>query len=591
MLSTCGIKSTMGRLCLSVFAAGAVWIATLGSATAQGYSAMAPGRLLVKFRPGVSAARTQAVVRTARASVLGTIRGIDVKVLRLPQGASEVASARALARRAEVQFAEPDWVYPPALVPNDPSFASQWHLPKIGCPPAWDTTIGAGSVVIAILDSGVNPAHQDLLAGLVAGYNAYDGNNDTSDVTGHGTPVAGSAAAVTDNGVGVAGVAWACKIMPIRICDANGYAYLSAITSGLVWAADHGARVANISYGVSSSSSTTAAAAQYFMANGGVVTAAAGNSAIFDPDPDNPYIVEVSATDSADHLASFSNTGNDIDLAAPGVSVKTTSNSGGYAYGSGTSFSAPIVAGVAALVISANPSLSGYQVQDILTESADDLGTPGWDTSYGWGRVNAARAVSLALQTPGAPTPDTTPPSVSFASPAGGSTVWGNVSVKVSASDNVGVTSVKLFLDGAQIGSATAAPYNFSWNSVTSANGSHTLKATATDAAGNASTAQITVTVNNVVADTSSPTVSISSPADGTKVSKTVSVRVNAVDNVRVEKVDLYVDGKLTSTSTTAPFNTSWNPRKAARGAHALVCKAYDAAGNAGTSQTVTVYK
>src|SRR5262249_20345939 len=153
-----------------------------------------------------------------------------------------------------------------------------------------------------------------------------------------------------------------------------------------------------------------------FQSKGGVVTVSAGNYNFFDPTADNPYVLTVSGTDANDALASFTNTGNNIDLAAPGVNVWTTDQGGGYAAESGTSFSAPIVRGVAALVLPVTPSLSGAQVQDVLKPSADALGPPGWDPGYGYGRVNAAAAVALARTTTGIP--DTTPPTVSFASPA-----------------------------------------------------------------------------------------------------------------------------------------------------------------------------
>src|SRR5207247_1602869 len=140
-----------------------------------------------------------------------------------------------------------------------------------------------------------------------------------------------------------------------------------------------------------------------------------------------------------DAVPSWSNTGNNVDLSAPGVSIGTTTNGGGYGSGSGTSFSAPIVAGVAALVLSVNPSLSPAQLTDVLKQSADDLGSAGWDPGYGAGRVNAARAVALAG---GSPASDTTPPSVNIGSPTNDATVSGSISVQVSATDSSGVSSV-----------------------------------------------------------------------------------------------------------------------------------------------------
>jgi subtilisin family serine protease len=266
----------------------------------------------------------------------------------------------------------------------------------------------------------------------------------------------------------------------------------SAIASGLSWAASHGARVANISYYITGSR-TISSAAKSFQSKGGVVIAAAGNYGVSETIGDDPYIVTVGATDSSDNLYSWSNRGNNLDVVAPG-NVYTTMNGGGYGCGGGTSFASPIVAGVAALILSTNPSLTAQQVQGILTQNADDLGAPGWDSTYGYGRINAARAVTAAQ--------------------AGG-----------------------------------------------------------------------------VTSDTSAPSVSITSPTAGGVVSGAFSVQVSVNDNVGVVKNELYVDGVLISTSTTAPFTVKWNTRKAAAGAHELLCRAYDAAGNVGVSPAVIVYK
>ena len=382
-------------------------------------------------------------------------------------------------------------------------------------------------------------------------------------------------------------MAWGCRVMPIRISDPNGSATYSAAANGLAWAADHGARVANISY-IMTGSSTVTAAASYFQSKGGVVTISAGNYSTFDASPDNPYALTVSGITGSDLIWSSSNTGNNVDLSAP-YYVYTTVKGGGYSGVSGTSVSAPIVAGVAALVFSVNPNLTASQAQDILKQSADDLGSVGWDTNYGWGRVNAAHAVNLAGGSPPTP-PDTTPPSVSITSPIAGSVVSGAVSVQIAASDNVGVASASLRVDGVLLGSDTTAPYSFTWNTTTLSNGTHTLATTASDAAGNTSSSSVSITVNNPVLDTTPPTVNITSPTGG-NVNGVVSVLANAIDNVGVVKVNLYVDGALVSTATSSPFTNKWNAKKAAAGAHSLQCKVYDAAGNLGVSSIVTVYK
>jgi subtilisin family serine protease len=203
---------------------------------------------------------------------------------------------------------------------NDPDYSSQWHLPKVSCGSAWNTT--SGNVIIAILDTGVDANHPDLASRITAGWNFYDDDSNTTDVTGHGTSVAGTAAAAGNNGVGVASVAWGCQIMPVRISDPAGNASISTIASALIWAADNGARVANISYACTNFS-TVVSAAQYFQSKGGVVTVAAGNDGVYDSTADNPYVLTASATTSTDTVASWSNTGTNIDVAAPGIETSS----------------------------------------------------------------------------------------------------------------------------------------------------------------------------------------------------------------------------------------------------------------------------
>lgn len=548
-----------------------------------------PGRVLVQFRPETLSLRSVDVIAEEGASDAGEIAGTGVHIVELPAGTAEQDFLEAFQSRPEVEFAELDRIVPPAgMVPNDPWYPNEWHLSSISAPDAWSTTTGSPSVSIAILDTGVDGTHPDLAQNMVPGWNIYNNNSDTSDVFGHGTAVAGTVAALSNNGSGVASIAWGCRLMPVRISDLNGNATYSAAASGLTWAADHGARVANISY-IMTDSSTVTSAARYFQSKGGVVTISAGNYSTFDPSTDNPYVLTVSGITGSNVIWANSNTGNNIDLCAP-YYVYTTIAGARYSGMVGTSFSAPIVAGVAALVISVNPSLTASQIQDILKQSADDLGPVGFDSTYGWGRVNAARAVSLAGGSPPPPV-DTTPPTVSISSPTTGTTVSSTVSVQVAASDNVGVATVTLSVDGVLLASDTAAPYAFSWNTTTASNGSHTLTAQATDAAGNNASTSTVVNVSNASPDSTPPTVSITAPSNGVVVSGSVSVMVNATDNVGVVKVDLYVDGALVSTSTSSPFTNRWNSRKAASGAHTLLCKAYDAAGNIGVSATVTVYK
>jgi thermitase len=545
-------------------------------------------RLLVGFRQGVPDSQVDAVVQGLQGRGHEQIPGTSVQVVSLPANADENASANAFKNRPEVEFVEFDEVVPvSAVTPNDPSY-SNWQSPylsQISAPTAWSSTTGSASVVIAIIDTGVDGAHPDLASKMVSGWNIYSKNSDTSDVYGHGTEVAGTAAAETNNGLGIAGVCWQCLIMPVRISDTKGNATYSAMASGINWAAGHGARVANLSYEASTSSTVTQAA-QAFMNAGGVVTIAAGNEGIFISAPDNPYALTVGGLTTLNTLYSWSNYGNIIDLVAPGC-VYTTMSNGGYGAGCGTSFGAPIVAGVAALMFSANPALTPASVMGMLKQSATDLGAPGWDTTFGWGDVDASGAVTLALT--GVPVGGTGP-SVSITTPAANTTVSGLVTTIASATGTSGISSVTFLVDGGLLCTVSASPYSCGWNSGNYANGSHSVSATARDAAGSSSTASVAVNVSNGT-DVTPPTISITSPSPGTTVSKTVSITTSSSDNVGVASVDLFVDNVLNATATAAPFSFTWNTSHAARGSHTLKAVAHDAAGNTGASALVTVYK
>ena len=249
----------------------------------------------------------------------------------------------------------------------------------------------------------------------------------------------------------------------------------------MIWAADHGARVANISYNVSGSR-TVSTAAKYFQGKAGVVASAAGNQGIACSSGDDPYILTVGATDSSDNLFYWSNMGNNLDLVAPGT-VYTTLLGGLYGVGGGTSFASPIVAGAAALVLSVNPNLTPGQVQNLLKGGADDLGGAGWDSNFGSGRVNVGQALSLALAA--GSDVDTTSPSVSIMTPGEGALVTGTVNVAVSTSDDTGVVKVSLFVDGMLQASSVSSPFTIKWNTRKTKVGGHTLQARAYDAAGN----------------------------------------------------------------------------------------------------------
>jgi len=451
--------------------------------------------LIVQLRPGVSDDQADALFASEGASPVEQIPQIRAHVIRVPEAAVEHVR-QALSQRIEVEAVERNLSVAPVLTPNDPKFSSEWHLAQISAPAAWDLTTGAGDA-IAILDSGVDPTHPDLASKLLPGWNFYNNNADWSDVFGHGTLVAGAAAAIGNNALGVASVAWQNPILPVRVADTSGYAYYSTIAQGLTWASDQGARVMNVSFGGVAASSTVRSAAQYVHDHGGLVVAAAGNCSCDDATPENPYLLSVSATDFYDNLATFSSRGSYVDVAAPGMNIWTTTRGGGYGTAAGTSFSSPITVGVVALMWAANPRLSPEDIVLLLEQTAVDLGAAGYDTSFGFGRIDAHAAV-LAASTAEAPPPDTTPPSVSITSPTAGATVSGSATVQAMALDNIAVASVQFRRDGVLVATDTSAPFSFAWDTRTSANGTHVLDAVAFDAAGNSSVSPaVSVTVSN----------------------------------------------------------------------------------------------
>lgn len=548
------------------------------------------GRLLLQPRAGVGMSEFEKILKPFGARAKAKLGPLNVHIIELPAQASEVAMAQMLARHPHVKFAELDRAVEPAQTTNDPALGSAWHLPKIGANTAWDHSVGEG-VTVAILDTGVDGNHPDLSPHLVAGWNFYDNNATTSDVHGHGTKVAGAAAAVGNNALGAAGVSWRSHIMPLRVTDSQGYGYYSLMAQALVWAADRGARVANISFLSVSSSSTVREAAQYFRNKGGIVVVAGGNTGGELGDPASDAITAVSATDSSDNRTSWSSWGKHIDVAAPGVSIYTTTRGGGYGGFSGTSASSPVTAGIYALMMAANPSLDPASLDRSLFETTLDRGSAGYDLYYGHGRVDAAAAVSAAQ---GLVAKDIQPPSVAITSPTGGK-VSGLVPVDVSASDNGGVARVELYANGRLVGTETTGPYRFGWDTSALPDGEASLQAKAVDASGNAaSSASVSVTVAN---DTLAPAVSFSSPANGTTVSGTVNVSASATDDKKVAKISLFIDGKEVAVAYGSTLSYSWDTGSGkARGkgwrkrgtTSTLTARAEDPAGNAG-SASITV--
>lgn len=357
------------------------------------------GVVLVKPMDGVSDLEFSSIIKQFGGRTIKHNSAINLHIISVPEG-HEDKIVFALNNNSKIVFAERDMLLPPDIIPDDTQFNSQWHHTKIETPTAWDLSKGA-NIKIAIIDSGVDTAHTDLKDKIFLTWNA-SGNTtnsaDVPDVKGHGTKVAGSAAASVNNGIGIAGIAWSSLLIIVKVDPANdGFASFSTLANAITFAADNGARVANLSYQASTSSTVITAAKYMKNLTGGITVCSAGNAATLLADNDVPEIITVAATNSNDGLASFSNYGNIIDVSAPGEGILTTVTGNGYGSVSGTSFAAPITAGLIALIMAADTTLTPEQVETILETTATDLGTVGFDTYYGYGRINAYKAVKAAV--------------------------------------------------------------------------------------------------------------------------------------------------------------------------------------------------
>ena len=396
-----------------------------------------PGVLMIRFHPGADAPRR---IRQAAPDTLAMthVPQLDLWLAAIP-GASARAASAALHAGKDVVYVEVDGLARAAGAPDDPFWPLQWGPERIEAPQAWSLAAPIDKVVVAVLDSGTTPAHPDLAGqlwvnpGEIAGNGLDDdGNGYRDDVhgwrfyhrhtggayipaddaaieddNGHGTHVAGIAAAAVGNSVGIAGVAGlpgGARLMTVKVLDQYGNGWYSDIARGIVYAVDNGARVLNLSLGGTTESQALQDAVDYAYAHGALVVAATGNTGgpvLYPAACDR--VVGVAATDRGDARASFSNRGPQVDLAAPGVDVYSTwPGLSGYYTKSGTSMATPHVAGVAALMWGVRPTLALTDVVGIMAATAVDVNgmaapaLPGRDADLGWGRVSAAQAVTAA---------------------------------------------------------------------------------------------------------------------------------------------------------------------------------------------------
>lgn len=410
-----------------------------------------PGEILVKFRSGA----TQSTRNTAHSShgfrLIRRFNRIRVDHVKISEGWTVEDAIAAYQLQADVEYAEPNYYRYASATPNDPSFGVLWGLDNIGqgggtfdadidCPEAWDTQTGNPNVIVAVVDSGVDLDHEDLLDniwentaedwvggspgnngvdddgnGKIDDYYGWDFENDDNnpdDDNDHGSHVSGTIGAVGDNGVGISGVNWRASIMALKILDKNGSGSVGNEIEAVEYAIDNGARVINASFSGSFYSQTEYDVLWDAGDAGILVAAAAGNS---DNDIDLPNqaeypagydlanIVAVAATDRNDALAYFSNYGvTSVDVAAPGVSIYSTTPDGGYQYFSGTSMAAPHVAGLAALIWADDDSLTCGEVKDRILYGVDTKSSLVGKVLTG-GRINAYNSINPPASAPDDP--------------------------------------------------------------------------------------------------------------------------------------------------------------------------------------------
>ena len=359
--------------------------------------------LLVRFHDKASASAIQKSVAAAG----GTVEDVAgaTGFLRVSTGTKPAAQVEAaLAASSAVDTVEPNRIRHADLVPNDPNYSSQSaYLEALHLPEAWNRTTGSDNQILAILDSGVDFTHPDLAGRLLPGYDFVNNDANPTDDFGHGTMVAGVAAAQTNNGRGVAGATWGGKILPVKVLDSQGSATDENIAAGITYAVDHGATVINMSLGGPGASTTLQTAVDYATSHNVVVVAAAGNDG-GTADATVPHypaactgVIAVGATDSSGNLASFSSSGPWVDVVAPGESILTTTNTTlRYGRGSGTSFSSPLVAGVALLLRSADPAANAATITSRIIRSANGSLPPACGGSSTAGMVDAVAALGMA---------------------------------------------------------------------------------------------------------------------------------------------------------------------------------------------------
>lgn len=400
--------------------------------TPQGHEGLplyCPGEIIVKFDPDMPQVRRDEIVRQHACSLIQSCGPGDLHLVRIAEGADSPTMAAVFEQHEEVEYAELNYYAAAAFVPDDRLYPLQWNLDNdltggIRMQKAWDIERGDPNVIVAVVDTGAAYETYDVYrqapdladTRFVPGYDFVNDDDHPNDDQGHGTHVTGTIAQSTNNGIGVAGVAFGCSIMPVKVLDGDGVGDHFTIARGILFAVEHGARIINMSLGSSTSSRTLRNAVAGAHARGVTVVCAGGNDFLQGnrpsyPAAEDPYCLAVGAVRFDLQRAPYSNTGAYLDLVAPGGDLQVDQNNDGYADGilqqtfdgapgdfaywffQGTSMATPHVSGVAALLASRGV-IRPDKIRQAMELTARDLGPSGWDAEYGWGMVDAAAALA-----------------------------------------------------------------------------------------------------------------------------------------------------------------------------------------------------
>ncbi|MGG0381152.1 S8 family peptidase [Priestia megaterium] len=346
-------------------------------------------QIIVKFKEDVCEETQLKIHHKHKCKILDHNKELDFQVLHSKRDINTLI--KIYNKLEEVEYAESNHMLKAFYTPNDPFFAYQYGPQKVQAPDAWDVTTSNGNIKIAIIDTGVQLNHPELAIKLWPGYNFVEGNLNPNDGNGHGTHVAGIAGALTENSLGIAGIAPSASIIPVRALDNSGNGTLSNIANAITYSTNAGAKVINLSLGSSQGSITLENAINYAWNQGVVIVAAAGNEASNTLTYPAAYqnVIAVASTDINDQKSDFSNYGTWVEVSAPGSTILSTYTGSYYAYLSGTSMACPHVAGLAALL--AAQGKNNVQIKNTILSTCDPV--PGTGLYWTYGRINANRAV------------------------------------------------------------------------------------------------------------------------------------------------------------------------------------------------------